>query len=118
MSALEVDEQDEGDDEDCGHGQPEVAPQLPRDHLVRLPSRIYLETKGGRREEGKSFRVSWIVCIRFHTWESEKVYDVMLASRMAPSTMAFACMCSPAPENGANPRYPSTVTYKRDTRNG
>ena len=107
MSSLEVDEQDEGDDKDCGHGEPEVAPQLPRDHLVRLPSRVYLEAKEGRK---KSFRVSWIVRIRFHTWESEKVYDVMLASRMAPSTMAFACMCSPEPENGANPRFPSTVT--------
>ena len=40
--AEEVSEEEEGGEEDAGQGDPEVAEQLLRDHLVRLPVAVLL----------------------------------------------------------------------------
>ena len=43
--AGEVCEEGEGGEEDAGESDPEVAEQLLRDHLVRLPAAVFLQVQ-------------------------------------------------------------------------
>ena len=55
-AAAEVGEEEERDDDDRQEGQPDVAPQLVPDHLVRLPLGVFL--KEGE-PTSKSFTSTW-----------------------------------------------------------
>ena len=69
-TAAEVGEEEQRDDDDRQEGQPDVAPQLVPDHLVRLPLGVFLKEGGTQllnhhTKQGNSIRIgSWVIKAR------------------------------------------------------
>lgn len=96
--AGEVCEEGEGGEEDAGESDPEVAEQLLRDHLVRLPVAVLLpQLKWIQKCTFDKSRWMGKAKLYFPTWVRAKTLPEKLQSAMMFFTLFRAGMCSPLP---------------------